>query len=130
MTKPDAEQYAAELFAQHGSMYIDVAEFLCENDPGLLEVLFRERSARLREIRSKLESIVCTEGEDSGVVLLSYDGPTHTEIINGRPVQVYDHEYFSPLGDALMELYKLTEQPAAAASSAPSPSEPADSAGG
>ena len=63
--------------------------------------------ARMQEIRAKLESIVCTEGEDAGVVLLSQDGPTHTEIVNGQPVQVYDHEYFSPLGDALMELYGL-----------------------
>lgn len=84
--------------------------------------------ARLDEIRTKLESIVCTEGTDAGVVMLSYDGPTHTEIVNGQPLQVYDHEYFSPLGDALMELYKLTAPPAAAPASADEPDEPTRSA--
>lgn len=63
--------------------------------------------ATLAEIRTKLESIVCTEGTDAGVVLLSQDAPTHTEIVQGQPMQVYDHEYFSPLGDALIELYLL-----------------------
>lgn len=62
---------------------------------------------RLRQIREKLEDIVCTKGCDSGVVMLSQDGPCHTEIIDGQRMQVYDHEYFSPLGDALMELYRI-----------------------
>jgi hypothetical protein len=52
-----------------------------------------------------LEEIVCTEEPDRGVVLLSSDGPTHTEEVNGRPCQVYDHEHFSPLGDALIALH-------------------------
>lgn len=59
-------------------------------------------------IRQKLEAIVCTEGCDRGVILLSSDGPTHTELVNGKKVQVYDHENFSPLGDALIELHDLT----------------------
>ena len=65
--------------------------------------------ARLRQIRERLRSVVCTSGIDAGVVLLSQEGPTHTEMVNGKRIQVYDHEYFSPLGDALMELYRLTE---------------------
>lgn len=60
-------------------------------------------------IRTKLESIVCTVAPDEGVVLLSQDSPTHTEVIRGRAIEVYDHEYFSPLGDALIELWKLTK---------------------
>lgn len=58
-------------------------------------------------IREKLESIVVTKGEDAGLVLLSQDGPTHPEKHGGETIQVYDHEYFSPLGDALIELYKI-----------------------
>lgn len=68
-----------------------------------------ELRGRITVIRHKLERIVVTEGEDAGVVLLSQEGPTHPEVVGGRIVQVYDHEYFSPLGDALMELWKLTE---------------------
>lgn len=64
---------------------------------------------RLAMIRTKLESVVCTEDPDRGVVLLSQDGPTHTEIVAGKPLQVYNHEHFSPLGDALIELWKLTD---------------------
>lgn len=56
---------------------------------------------------AKLEEIVCTEGCDAGVVLLSEEGPTHQEVWDGKPVRVYDHEYFSPLGDALIALYKI-----------------------
>ena len=72
-----------------------------------------ELKSRIAAIREKLQQIVVTEGEDAGVVLLSQEGPTHTEIHDGRPIAVYDHEYFSPLGDALMELWKLTDLEAA-----------------
>ena len=61
---------------------------------------------RLHRIRKKLEEIVCTRGEDIGVVMLSQEGPCHYEEGVG---QVYDHKYFSPLGDALMHLYHLTD---------------------
>lgn len=54
--------------------------------------------------RNQLEMIVCTEGCDAGVVLLSQDGPTHYDA--EAKCQVYDHEYFSPLGDALIALHK------------------------
>jgi hypothetical protein len=70
---------------------------------------------QLAEIRNRLEAIVCTDGCDRGVVLLSQDGPTHTEIVNGRPAQVYDHVNFSPLGDALIELYDFVVSAAAPA---------------
>jgi hypothetical protein len=61
---------------------------------------------QLRRVRAKLEEAVCTEGCDKGVVLLSEHGPTHEELWDGKPVQVYDHEYFSPLGDALIAAWE------------------------
>lgn len=66
----------------------------------------RATIARVRELLGK---IVVTEGCDAGVVLLSYDGPTHAEEYGGNKVTVYDHEYFSPLGDALMEIHQELE---------------------
>lgn len=67
--------------------------------------------ARLRErvalAKSKLAEVVCTEGCDRGVVLLSSDGPTHFEIYDSRKYEVYDHENFSPLGDALINLWEI-----------------------
>lgn len=52
----------------------------------------------------KLEVIVCTVGCDAGVVMLSEDGPTHWDPVT--KCYVYDHEYFSPLGDALIDLHQ------------------------
>ena len=67
--------------------------------------------SQLATARERLAKIVVTEGVDAGVVLLSYDGTSHDEETitpNGQKmtVGVYDHEYFSPLGDALVELYE------------------------
>lgn len=53
--------------------------------------------------RQCLAKIVCTTPPDDGVVLLSNDGPCHYDA--EQKCQVYDHEHFSPLGDALMELH-------------------------
>lgn len=64
---------------------------------------------RLSKIAAILETAVCTEGIDKGVILLSNDGPTHHESVDGRTIQVYDHEYFSPLGDALIAAWHLTQ---------------------
>ena len=68
-----------------------------------------KRLNALNSIQAKLENIVCTVEPDAGVVLLSEHGTTHEEVWNGKTVQVYDHEYFSPLGDALMEVWKLAK---------------------
>jgi len=69
--------------------------------------------AQLAAVRAKLEQIVCVKEPDAGVIWLSSESPTHREIreINGkkREVMVCDHQYFSPLGDALIELYQLTK---------------------
>lgn len=62
---------------------------------------------RLSEIVRKLDDIVVTSGIDKGVILKSWDSPTHKEVVNGESLTVYDHENFSPLGDALIELYEL-----------------------
>lgn len=62
---------------------------------------------RIDLIREKLREIVCVEGCDRGIVLLSHDSPTHYDPV--LECQVYDHENFSPLGDALIELYELTD---------------------
>lgn len=67
-----------------------------------------KNSEKLQVIRSKLEEIVCTEGCDRGVVLLSQEGSTHYD--PELKVNVYDHENFSPLGDALIELYDLIKE--------------------
>ena len=63
----------------------------------------------LSDVRKAIERIVCTEGEDAGVVLLSQDGVTHREVIDGKTVHVYDLKYFSPLGEVLMGMYRLVE---------------------
>jgi hypothetical protein len=67
---------------------------------------------KLAAIRAKLEEIVCTDPIDRGVVLLSDDGGSHleTRVIDGaeRQVNVYNHKHFSPLGDALIELWEMT----------------------
>lgn len=71
---------------------------------------YKRLRSRLASIREKLEQIVCVKEPDAGVVLLSSESPTHKEIRDGRPANVYDHEYFSPLGDALIEAYQLTQE--------------------
>lgn len=61
--------------------------------------------ARFNAIKAKVEEIVCTKGEDAGVVMLSNDAPATR--VEGFDHPVYDLEYFSPLGEALIEVYKL-----------------------
>ena len=65
--------------------------------------------AVIHKMRTAIEEIVCTEGCDKGVVMLSHEGPTHYDA--EAKCQVYDHEYFSPLGDALIALHDLTAAP-------------------
>jgi hypothetical protein len=59
---------------------------------------------------ARLERIVCVVPPDAGVVLLSQDGTTHIDWIDGRWATVYDHEYFSPLGDELIALHKQLQE--------------------
>ena len=64
---------------------------------------------KLAEARELLEAIVCTEGEDKGVILVDHESPTYYE--PKVEAWVYKHEHFSPLGDALIKLHeKLKEK--------------------
>lgn len=92
-----------------------------EGDEGRCHV--PSATERLAKIRERLESIVCTSGCDAGLVLLDVQGTTHRDEA-GR--EVYDHVYFSPLGDALMEVYNLT----APDDVAPGPESPAPNPAG
>jgi len=60
---------------------------------------------RLAAIREKLKTIVETDGIDAGVIYLSWDSPTTYD--PELKCQVYDHDYFSELGDALIALWVL-----------------------
>ena len=58
-----------------------------------------------------LETIVVTEGEDTGVVLLSDYSTTHREMdTDGNVTTVYDLEHFSPLGNALVRLHRMLKE--------------------
>ena len=59
---------------------------------------------RLAAADSVLHEIVCTEPPDDGVVLLSNESTCHLNTEHN--CQEYDHVHFSPLGDALMKLYR------------------------
>ena len=61
----------------------------------------------LKSIREKIDTIAVTEGTDAGVILLSANGGCHIENIGGQNRTVYNHENFSPLGDALGELAEM-----------------------
>lgn len=63
-----------------------------------------EASSVISKAVNDLEKIVCTKEPDDGVVLLSNEAPSHYDAEAGG--HVYDHEHFSPLGDALIALHK------------------------
>lgn len=70
-----------------------------------------DENHRLRDgvkaLAEQLEQIVCVVPPDDGVVLLSNEGPVHYDA--EQQCNVYDHEHFSPLGDALIAMHdKLT----------------------
>lgn len=61
----------------------------------------------VKALAEQLEQIVCVVPPDDGVVLLSNEGPVHYDA--EQQCNVYDHEHFSPLGDALIAMHdKLT----------------------
>lgn len=61
---------------------------------------------------AELGNIVCTDGCDAGIILVDDHSPTHYDPeVKG---QVYDHEYFSPLGDALIALHERLKDSGAA----------------
>lgn len=59
---------------------------------------------RTREYAVRLGEAVISEGEDSGVILLSHDSPTQYDATLG--CHVYLHDHFSPLGDHLVRLHR------------------------
>ena len=88
-----------------GDVWKTHVEALCHQIDEL-ENRWHKANQRIKAIREDLEEIVCTEGEDAGVVLLSDDGITHVEEIEGRKVTVYDNPYFSDLGAALIPAHE------------------------
>jgi hypothetical protein len=60
--------------------------------------------ARVREYTDRLGEAVISEGEDSGVIMLSHDAPTKYDATLG--CHVYLHDHFSPLGDHLVRLHR------------------------
>lgn len=66
----------------------------------------RSLTEQLESARDHIETIVEPTGEDAGVILLSDDSPTRYD--PNRKCQVYLHENFSPLGDALVLLHQMT----------------------
>lgn len=104
------EQWLTDLGRISGCGHVD------ERLPRCIEEAFEQAEAerdvavsRLAAVRAALEQIVDTTEPDKGVILLSDDSPTHPEEWQGRTVQVYDHENFSPLGDALIKAWELTK---------------------
>lgn len=90
--------------------YADVRSGACfENIITRLRAENADLRERLAGAAAQLKKIVETDGEDAGVIYLSNDSPTHTEVRGEYEIQVYDHAYFSPLGDALIELYQILE---------------------
>jgi len=78
-----------------------------ESEIAMINEIRRLRKC-LATMREKLEAIVCTDGEDAGLIMVSDMAPTSYDPTLG--CEVYKHIYFSPLGDALMDLWKLTEE--------------------
>lgn len=91
-----------------GDLWRSHIERLC-HQIDLVEESWLEANQRLIAIRKTLETAVCTEGCDKGVVLLDSHGTTHTEIVDGRPGQVYDLQHFSPLGEALIAAWEKSQ---------------------
>ena len=62
---------------------------------------------KLAAIRDAMAKIVIFEGTDSGVILLSSESPTYYDL--QAKCQVYKHEHFSPLGDAIVAVARMAE---------------------
>lgn len=59
------------------------------------------------DVRESIHKIVVVKGDDSGVVLLSDEGSTKFD--EQLQAHIYEHEHFSPLGDALVALHHMTD---------------------
>ena len=87
-------------------------EYLCGSSVGCAHQTRSPACKEIQRLRTKitqisdaLGAIVIDEGEDAGVILLSWDSPTHYDA--KLKCEVYEYENFSPLGDALVALAKM-----------------------
>ena len=88
LSDPDAPWY--------GSDFVPLVADLCDECERLKQ--------QLTESRESLKQIVCTEGQDRGLVLQDHESPTkYNEVLK---FHVYEHDNFSPLGDALISLWE------------------------
>ncbi len=62
---------------------------------------------KIAAIKGQLDAIVCTEGEDAGVIMISDEATFHFD--EAWQCQMYDNEFFTPLGDALVALWNELE---------------------
>lgn len=89
---------------EHGECHHEISELRKENAGLRGEVA--DANLKLMRLREALQKIVCVDGIDAGAIYLSDESPTHYDA--ALKCHVYEHEYFSPLGDALVELWKMT----------------------
>ena len=62
---------------------------------------------QIAAVKARLGRIVCTEGEDAGVIMLSDEATFHWD--EAHQCRFYDNNFFSPLGDALVDLWNAIE---------------------
>lgn len=60
---------------------------------------------RIGRAQAALEQIIIVDGIDAGVILLSAESTMKFSEAHG--CEVYQNEFFSPLGDGLINLYRL-----------------------
>lgn len=110
MTQPTARQYTEH---SHCPVCEEFRSDLAKSEAALAAAAEQLRAVmeelkraneRLAAAESVLHEIVCTEPPDDGVVLLSNESTCHLNTEHN--CQEYDHVHFSPLGDALMKLYR------------------------
>lgn len=81
------------------------------NSPSPPTFLISSPQERLAAARAKLQEIVEVEGIDAGVIYLSSDATFKDFVtVDGKTVSIYQNQYFSPLGDALIELWKILKE--------------------
>lgn len=87
-----------------GDVWRTHVEALCHQIDEL-EERWHKTNRRIKSIRDSVETVVCTVGEDKGVILLSEYGATKYD--EELKCQVYIHEHFSPLGDAMIAIHEM-----------------------
>ena len=91
-----------------GAIYEDTPpmdQFAAEVIGGAIKIEHDQLTSLKSHVKSELEWIVCTEGEDAGVFFLSPESESKYD--PNLNCHVYQHEHFSELGDALIGLWKL-----------------------